>query len=132
MAAGKGPAIEVTGARELRAAMKRMSADVSDLRRVNLDAAQTVASEARSRAPRLSGALAGSVKAKATRTRGYVTAGGKLVPYAGPIHFGWPARNIRPQPFMYDALDARKSEVVGKYQDRIADLVQKLDRETPG
>ena len=58
-------------------------------------------------------------------------AGRKAVPYAGPIHFGWPARNIEPQPFLYDALDDKADEVAHLYGLGIEVLVDKLDRETP-
>ena len=130
--AGKGPAVRVTGAKELRKALQHMGDDLSDFTALHRDLAEMVASAARSKAPVRSGALAGSVKGKGYKTRASVAAGGRLVPYAGPIHFGWPARNIEPQPFLYDALDSRKREVVDKYEDRVGDLVKKLDRETPG
>lgn len=132
MAAGKGPRIEVDGAKELRTAMKRMSADLGDLTRLNKEVAGIVASDARGRAPNLTGALSRSVRPGSNKKAGYVTAGRKLVPYAGPIHFGWPRRNIEPNTFLYDAADARSGEVIGRYRDRIGDLVRKLDRETPG
>ena len=48
--------------------------------------------------------------------------GKKKVPYAGPIHFGWGRRNIHPQPFLYEALDKRRDEVL----DAFALNVQKL------
>jgi hypothetical protein len=60
-----------------------------------------------------------------------VKAGGRLVPYAGPIHFGWPRHNIAPNPFIYDALDDRKAEVIDKYEAHIEALVEKVGRETP-
>ena len=106
MAAGK-PAVRVKGAAEFRAAMKRMGADLSDLTAINRQAAETVAGTARDKAPRLTGALESSIRAGATRTRGTVKAGSRAIPYAGVIHFGWPAHNISPQPFIYDALDER-------------------------
>ena len=124
--------VQVTGAKELRRALKRMGADLSDLTKINREAAETVLKTARDRAPVQTGRLRRSLKAGATTTRGTVSAGGGLVPYAGPIHFGWPARNIEPNTFIYDALDEKKGEVVSKYEDRITDLVNKLDRETPG
>jgi len=130
MAAGK-PAIQVTGAKELRSALKRMGADLSDLRAINLSAAKVVAADAKARAPRRSGALANSIRPLATRTTGSVAAGRTMVPYAGPIHFGWPARNIEPQPFLYEALDNRSGEVVQKYEDEVARLVTRVGRETP-
>jgi hypothetical protein len=112
--------------------MKRMGADLSDLTKINKQAAETVLDTARSLTPTRTGRLRKSLRAGATRTRGTVSAGGGLVEYAGPIHFGWPARNIEPNPFIYDALDARKGEVVDKYEAHIEALVRKLDRETPG
>ena len=50
--------------------------------------------------------------------------GGKEVPYAGPIHFGWPARRIKPQPFFYDAIDGRRDEI----KDRYEKLAQEITR----
>lgn len=125
------PAVKVTGAKEFRAAMKRMDGDLSDLSAINKAAAETVAGDARGRAPVLSGTLAGSIRAGATRTRGYVKAGSKGIPYAGPIHFGWPRHNIEPQPFVYDALDDRRGEIIDRYEAHIEALVDKVERETP-
>jgi hypothetical protein len=130
--AGKPTArIQVEGAVELRRALKRMGADLKDLTKINREAAEVVAGDARSNAPRLTGKLAGSIKGRATKTRATVTAGSRFIPYAGPIHFGWPARNISPQPFLYDAIDRRRDEVVRKYQERVGELVVRVGRETP-
>ncbi len=132
MARTPAPRVEITGAKELRAAMRRMNADMTDLTETNRAAAQPVLNHALDVVPRgISGALAGSIKISATRTRVQIRAGGRMVPYAGPIHFGWPAHNIAPQPFLYEALDARGDEVVVVYADRVEALVRKLDRETP-
>ena len=35
-----------------------------------------------------------------TKRQAVVTAGRASVPYAGPINYGWPARNIAPSHFM--------------------------------
>lgn len=123
--------IQVTGAIELRRALKRMGADLKDFTKINKEAAEIVAKEGRGRAPRLTGRLAKSVRAGANQKAGYVMAGNRTVLWAGPIHFGWPRRNISAQPFLYDALDARKGEVIRKYEDRVGDLVQRVGRETP-
>lgn len=132
MAAGAKPAIQVRGAKELRRALKGMDADLKDLSAANKAAAAVVARDAIGRAPRLTGKLAGSIKARSTRTRGFVTAGGPMIPYAGPIHFGWPQHNIAPQPFLYDALDARRSEVIDVYEKRIDSIIREVDARTPG
>lgn len=126
------PAVQVTGARELRKALRNMGDDLSDLTALHRDLAEIVASAARPRTPVRSGRLRESIRGKGSKTRASVMAGSRVIPYAGPIHFGWPAHGISPQPFLYDALDARKRAVVDKYEDRVGDLVKKLDRETPG
>jgi len=128
--AGK-PAIKVSGAKEFRAAMKRMGADLSDLTAINKAAAETVAHQSRLYAPRLTGRLEGSIRPGATRTRGYVKAGNGGIPYAGVIHFGWPRHSISPNPFLYDALDDRKAEVIERYEAHIEALVEKVARDTP-
>ncbi len=127
------PGVQVKGAAELRRAVTKMGASTKDLTEVNQKAADIVAVEGRLTAPRLSGTLSRSVKAKARKTSGRVEAGrNRIVPYAGPIHFGWRSRNIEPQPFLYDALDRRRDQVIDQYEDRMTDLVLRLDRETPG
>ena len=124
--------LKITGAREFRRAMKNMGGDLKDLSAINRAAAETVAREAKARAPEgPTGRLKKSVRPGATTKKGYVRAGGGAVVYAGPIHFGWPAHNIKPQPFIYDALDERKSEIIDRYEAHIEALVEKVGRETP-
>ena len=132
MAAGSAPRIQVTGAKELRRALKGMTDDLKDLREIHLAAAKIVEEVAREKVPVRSGRLKRTIRAGATRTKGTVQAGRNgSVPYAGPIHFGWPARNIEAQPFIFDALDARKDQVVRQYEERVGQLVERVGRETP-
>jgi hypothetical protein len=90
-----------------------------------------VAERAEDTAPRLTGRLADSVSSKARKTGASVVAGGRGIPYAGPIHFGWRARNIEPQPFLYDALDDRRAAIAERYADGIGELVKRFDVEAP-
>jgi hypothetical protein len=123
------PGIQVEGAKELRRDLKRAGDKelVDELKAAHREAAETVADAARPLVPVQSGKLLRSVRAGATATSGVVRAGKVAVPYAGPVHFGWPARHITPQPFLYDALDRRRDEVVGVYKDRIAALVGRIE-----
>lgn len=130
--AGKPAArVQVKGAAEFRRAMKGMGADLSDLSKTHKDAAELVARDARSLAPFRSGHLVGSIRSKATRTRAVVLAGSDAIPYAGVIHFGWPAHGISPQPFLYDAADDRTNEVIDLYNARIEQMIRKVERTTP-
>jgi hypothetical protein len=123
--------IQVTGAKELRRALKAMEHDTGDLKDIHKAAAEIVIERARDLVPYVSGALAGTHRAARRATGAAVLAGRSSVPYAGPIHFGWAARNISPQPWLYDALDDRRDEVAARYEREIDGLVRKLDRETP-
>jgi hypothetical protein len=49
------------------------------------------------------------------------------VPYANVIHFGWAKHNIRPQPFLYDALDSRADDIARRWADELDRIVRKVD-----
>lgn len=121
-----GRQVSVEGARELRKALKTVGDEAkAGLKDVNLEVAEIVARAAVTKVPSRSGALRETVRAAGAQTRASVKAGFKKVPYAGVIHFGWPARGILPRPFLYDALDARRDEVMEAYTDGMADLIKK-------
>ncbi len=46
------------------------------------------------------------------------------MPYAGPIIFGWHKHDIKPQPFIYHALDARRGEVLVAYEAALGRLIE--------
>jgi|SRR5690349_25157973 len=124
--------IEVEGGPELRRALKNLDDRLGDLSELHGDAAAIVEHEAESLVPVLTGRLQRTIRSSRTKRSAAVLAGGRaLVPYAGPIHFGWRARNIEPHPFLYDALDHRRGEVVRRYEDGIDSLVHRFDREAP-
>lgn len=89
--------------------------------------ADAVADKARGRAPRLTGRLASSIRATASPTRADIRAGGAGVPYAMAIHWGWPKRNIRKQPFLFDALRDMRPEIERAYEDGIVQLADEFN-----
>ena len=107
--------VKATGVKELRRELRRMGDDLEDLKALNLDVATLVSDRAKDLVPRRTGNLADTIRPAGTKTAGRVRAGFKRVPYAGPVHFGWSARRIQPQPFLYDALDQRRGEVFDAY-----------------
>lgn len=127
------PSVEVTGAKELRRAIRRAEDDLSKsaLKQAHRDAAEVVATEARYTVPVRSGTLAASIRAAGTQTKGVVRAGFAKVPHAGVIHFGWPGHNISPQPFLYEAADARVDDVLDVYNARIEEIARRIEQSTP-
>lgn len=124
---------KIAGADEVRRKIRNMqdavskTAAKSELKTLHGDAAKIVEQDALGRAPVRSGRLRESIRSSGTQKAGVVRAGFARVPYVGPIHFGWAKRNIRPQPFLYDAKDARRDEVVRSVEQGIDALIRRFD-----
>lgn len=119
--------VAVEGGRQLRSALRKAGDDLSDLKTAHKDAAQIAAHASADLAPEASGRLKRTIRASGTKTAGIIRAGTARVPYAPPIHWGWPARHITAQPFLSDG--ARDSEgrwvrVYEDYVDRALDQVK--------
>jgi len=89
----------------------------------NRKVAELVIDGSKKYVPVLTGALAESIRNASTKKSAKVRVGDRSnVPYAGPIHFGWPARRIKPQSFIYEATDQRRSDVAKLYAERITQI----------
>lgn len=131
MAAHEGLTIKVENLSKMVSALRRFGEEgaperLGVIHRVLADA---VAQRAKSKAPRLTGRLAASIRAIASPTRADIRAGGRGVKYAMPIHWGWPKRNIRKQPFLFDSLREMRPEIQKAYEDGIIQLADEYDRE---
>ena len=116
--------VEVEGGRRLRSSLKKAGVDMKRLSAINRKAATMVANAARPATPRLTGRLAASVRAGATQRAGIVRAGRKTLPYAGPIHWGWPRRGIRPQPWIANTASATEGAWVPLYERHMKEIVK--------
>lgn len=115
--------VQVEGARELRRTLRKAGDDLSDMKAAHTKAAGTVL--ARQIAPARTGTLAATVRGTGTKTAAIIRAGYARVPYANPIHWGWPARNIAAQPWISEA--AQGSEAVW-YPVYVADVQRITDK----
>lgn len=118
------PQVQIDGLGKLRRALREAGDDLADLKDANAAAAALVAGAAAARAPRRSGRLAGSIRGNRAAGRASILAGGAAVPYAGPIHWGWPARGIEAQPFATEAAAATEAAWLSIYEH---DLQRVLD-----
>ena len=119
-----GVTVRVMGARELRRALKKAGENMSELRTAHKNAGLTVANAARGRAPRRTGRLDASVKSKPTTTKARV--GSNLV-YAAPIHWGWPDRNISPNPWLWSAAKETEATWIADYEREIQAIIRKVE-----
>lgn len=123
---GVGGRIQIDGLKETQKALRELGDELKyEMKATHRQAAEVIVQGAKRYVPVRSGKLAASIRAAATMTSGKVRAGSAAVPYAGPIHFGWPKRYIKPQPFIYDAMDVRRQEVYDLYAKRIYGLIDK-------
>lgn len=120
------PQVEVKGAKELRKQLKAAGDDLADLKATHKKVAQIVEFDALQLAPVVTGGLVGSIRASGTQTAAIVRAGRNTIPYAGPIHWGWPARNITAQPFLVDAQEAKYEDWMGEYTQMVDKALDKI------
>lgn len=114
--------IQVTGLRELQAALRQMDADLPKMMRtVNNEAAGLVVDYARPRMPSKSGAARGSLKVRSSQRESRIAMGGRKAPYAPWLDFGGQGRRAGRPPsrpfvaegrYVYAALRARRTDVI--------------------
>jgi HK97 gp10 family phage protein len=122
--------VRIEGIKDIRRSVNRLGTELDTkaakgaLKEMNAEAAEKVKQTASGLVPVRTGKLSNTLRASGTQKSARVRAGTKRVPYAPPIHFGWPARGISPQTFLYDALDKRRNEVVDVYEKRLSALIR--------
>lgn len=108
----------ITGTDRIASTMRKAGRELGDLTPVNQTVADIVARLARARAPRVTGALANATQAAATKKGAGIE---NVLPYFGPIHYGWPARNIEAQPYVDEAVAESRSQWFAVYEKAAAD-----------
>ncbi|MFJ2869825.1 hypothetical protein [Streptomyces sp. NPDC087298] len=129
MASGRGrTVVAVQGMPALRRRLRAVEGGLDDLKAEHKWVAGYVLARAQPGAPRRSGKLASNGRASGTRTASIVRYGGARVPYAAPIHYGWPARHIAPHEWVINAAQGSEPVWRAHFEDTIRTLVER----TPG
>lgn len=118
--------IRVEGASNLRRTMRRAGEDLGDLKEAHQAAAAIAGGRARADAPRRSGRLAANVRWSGAATSATIRAGGARVPYAGPIHWGWPRRHIGAHPFITDAAVSTEPQWSSVYEAAVGRILDRI------
>lgn len=129
---GAAGAVKIEGLSKVQRDLRSLGSDLDlvkgEFYQTNRKVAEIVMEGAKRYVPVSSGALAESMRNASTKKSAKVRVGDKSnVVYAGPIHFGWPARRIKPQPFIYEATDRRRAEVANLYAERLTSIRTKYD-----
>jgi len=122
--------IRVEGTKQLRKALRGLPVEYRKrLAKIHKAAALVGVPTAKKETPiGPTGRLEKSVRALGSQREGRIAAGKAKVPYAGPIHFGWSARNIQPNQFLFEAAAAAEDEVLDVYSDQIDELIDDVWR----
>lgn len=134
----RGPvAVELEGAAKLRRALKKAGHDLTELKAEHAKIAKLVAGRAAMRAPVKTGRLRESIRSSGTNAAAVVRAGRASVPYAGPIHWGWPSRPkpakgwrggpIKATPFIYDAADDTRQQWEHVYLAYLEHVISQIE-----
>lgn len=121
--------IQVTGLNELYAGLKSAPGRLDrELGKANRRAVnEAIRPPVRAGAPHRSGRLESSVRGAASaKTAALMVGDNNKVPYAGVINFGWPARNISPQEFIYSGIDEGTEKMMKIYLEHVDKGVQPI------
>lgn len=121
----KGGYIKTEGISKLNRAMLAAGKDAEDNRELMFRLGTIVADEAKSIAPRRSGKLIDAIRPGRGKTKAVVRAGFRSVPYAPVIHYGWADHGIEAQPYLLQALQNKRAEVIRVFELAIRDLTEK-------
>lgn len=112
-------AVQVDGLKALIKSLRRAGDDLSDLKTANQEAATIALRGAQALVPTRTGALAASGRTAKQAARARFMFGSARVPYAGVVHWGWPARGIEENTYGSDG--ARRTEPVwtAAYSDAV-------------
>jgi len=119
--------VSIQGVSEVKATLDKLGRDLESNIELNKELSSTLAQKASAMAPRLTGALASSVQGNPSAEKAQILAGSEAVPYAGVQEYGWPARNIKAQPYLNPAVNNNMGYIIEKYNDSIQKAIKKYN-----
>ena len=118
--------IRVEGLNEFVRNLRRVDKELPQgMKAIHMELAEPVAQRAKNKARRKSGKMASTIKPQASARYARVSAGARIK-YAGVQHYGWPAHNISPNPFLTDAITDLQPVIVVRYERLLGDWLEKV------
>lgn len=117
------PDYRVQGGRDLRRTLRQAGYNMRQLGQANRRVGEVIRPVASAKAPKVTGALARSIKPMAQQSRVRLQS---RKPYAGPIHWGWKARNIEPHEFLSDAATSTEPTWFKVYEREMLDALSQI------
>jgi hypothetical protein len=112
--------------------LKDAELSLDDLKAAHAEVARMVERSAAAAAPHRTGALARSLRSSGTKTEAVVRAGGAKVPYAAPIHWGWPKRHIEASLFITKPAADTEPQWLPVYLAALEAIIDAIARDADG
>lgn len=125
MASGTG--INVEGLRSVIRDLQALGVEVADLKEIFSAISRRAAGVMQAAAPVRSGDLRNAIRGNRAKNKAVVFAGNRRVEYAGPINYGWEARNIAPANFTASTDAVMAPEAERMLVDGLAELIARYD-----
>ena len=120
--------IRVVGLNKAITALQAIGVPKKEIAQASKDAANIVATEARTLVPVRSGKLRDSIRVGGAQRKVVVRAGNETsVPYGNPIHWGWVRRGIKRNAFFSKAIKKNLSKIQEQYFSEIKRLAEKYN-----
>lgn len=116
--------VRIEGLNRIIRDLQQLGLEIDDLKEVFGKIAAEGARLASSFAPVRTGALAASIRGSRAKNKAVIMAGRARVPYAAPINYGWPRRNIRGAEFMQRADEAMRPRALEALETAIAQKIR--------
>lgn len=123
--ASSGLGFRVEGLNQVVRDLQAIGVEVDDLKGAFGAISAEGAQVARGLVPVVSGRLVGTIRGNRAKSKAVVTAGRASVPYAAPINYGWPARNIEPQLFMQQTDERMRPVALERLETEIDTAIRK-------
>ena len=127
------PAIEIENLKALQKEVRNLRDKElnAEMKKANKAAAQVAVDAGKPKTPSRSGRLEKTIKAANSARYAAIKAGSpSRAPYAGVIHFGWPRRNIKPQPFLDEAIREKFGDIRDTYEEALRAVAALLESKT--
>lgn len=135
------PAVQITGLREVKAALKAVDKDApKEMAAGFKEIAARVARSAAGKVPSITGTAASSIKPRGSTNGGAIAFGGPRAPYYPWLDFGGSVGRsksvkrpfIQKGRYVYPTIAAMEGEIVGKADELIETLVRRHNLDTRG
>lgn len=123
--AGTAGGLKVEGLNRVVRDLQAFGLEITDLKAAFSRVAATGASVMARYVPARTGRLRGDVRGNRAKSKAVVAVGRASVPYAGPIQYGWAARNISPAGFFEKTDAVMDGLAVQMLEDEINNQIRK-------